>query len=96
MRYDSVRAENPVRVGHPACGLRQEAFKPCDVVFGIALKAGADLSPDSLFTSSQISLLHAGRALQSLNIKVRIQGIDYRARSAEECAAKESNGGSTA
>lgn len=91
-----MRAENPVRVGHPACGLRQEAFKPCDIVFAIALKAGADLTPDSLFTASQISRLRAARALQSLNIKVYSLGIDYRARSAEECAAKESNGGSTA
>ncbi len=54
----------------------------------------ADPTPDSLFTVSQISLLHSARELQNLNIKVYFKGIDYRASSAEECAVKESDGGS--
>ncbi|MEU3223941.1 DUF6119 family protein [Streptomyces sp. NPDC006976] len=66
------------------------AFKPRDVVFAIALKTGADLTPESLFTVSKISLLHAARALQNLNIKVHVQGIDYRVRGAEDRAAKAS------
>ncbi|MFI6892873.1 DUF6119 family protein [Streptomyces sp. NPDC050256] len=69
----------------------EDAFKPRDVVFAIALTTGVDLTPDSLFTVSQISLLHAARALQNLNIKVHIQGIDYRTRGAEDRAAKKAS-----
>ncbi|MEU1507085.1 DUF6119 family protein [Kitasatospora sp. NPDC005748] len=55
-------------------------FEPRRVVFAIALKTGAALTPDSLFTVSKISLLHTARALQNLGIEVHLQGIDYRAR----------------
>ncbi|MCX5210078.1 TIGR04141 family sporadically distributed protein [Kitasatospora sp. NBC_00240] len=55
-------------------------FEPRRVVFAIALKTGAELTPDSLFTVSKISLLHTARALQNLGVEVHIQGIDYRAR----------------
>ncbi|MFJ9952574.1 DUF6119 family protein [Kitasatospora sp. NPDC091207] len=54
-------------------------FEPRRVVFAIALKTGAALTPDSLFTVSKISLLHTARALQNLGIEVHVQGIDYRA-----------------
>ncbi|MFJ9446930.1 TIGR04141 family sporadically distributed protein [Kitasatospora sp. NPDC101235] len=55
-------------------------FEPRRVLFAIALKTGAALTSDSLFTVSKISLLHTARALQNLGIEVHIQGIDYRAR----------------
>ncbi|WP_225080712.1 DUF6119 family protein [Streptomyces sp. CoT10] len=67
----------------------EETFKPRDVVFAIALKTGADLTPDSLFTVSQVSLLHAARGLQNLGINVHIQGINYGRRAVADRAEAE-------
>ncbi|MFB8167436.1 DUF6119 family protein [Kitasatospora purpeofusca] len=65
-------------------GFPQDFFVPRRVLFAIALKTGTDLTPDSLFTMSKISLLKTARALRRIGIEVDVQGIDYRARAVED------------
>lgn len=70
-------------------GFPQGIFTPRRVVFAIALKTGAELTPERLFTVSQISLLHTARALRNMGVDVQVQGIDYRRRGAEERAEQQ-------
>ncbi|KIQ64670.1 hypothetical protein TR51_10685 [Kitasatospora griseola] len=74
-------------------GFPQGLFKPQRVVFAIALKTGADLTPDSLFTMSKISLLDTARRLKSMGIEVHVQGIDNRARAVQDRAEKRARQG---
>ncbi|MEU1288849.1 DUF6119 family protein [Kitasatospora sp. NPDC005856] len=78
---EAVRAKSPdFPDGH---------FTPRRVVFAIALKTGAALTPESLFTVSKISLLQTARALRRLGIEVHIQPIDYRARADQDRLDKQ-------
>lgn len=56
-------------------------FTPKKVVFAILLKQGQELTPDTLFPFSQVTLAHTARVLRSYQIDVEVIGI--RAESAE-------------
>lgn len=51
-------------------------FIPKKVVFAILLKTGEQLTPDTLFPFSQVTLAHTARILQSHQIVVEVIGIN--------------------
>jgi uncharacterized protein (TIGR04141 family) len=71
-----VRAEFAARVAAVGRGHTvPEDFTPKKVVFGILLKDGQELTPDSLFPFSQVTLAHTARILRSHRIDVEVIGI---------------------
>ncbi|BCJ48988.1 hypothetical protein Asp14428_04630 [Actinoplanes sp. NBRC 14428] len=50
-------------------------FKPSKVVYGITLKSGEALTPQNLFTFSQVATYRAVRHLRSYEIEVEVVGI---------------------
>lgn len=50
-------------------------FTPKKVVFAILLKDGQELTPDTLFPFSQVTLAHTARILRSHQIDVEVIGI---------------------
>ncbi|MFC4562852.1 TIGR04141 family sporadically distributed protein [Nocardiopsis mangrovi] len=61
-----------VRKGH---GL-PEGFQPAKVVFAILLKEGAELTADTLFPFSQVTLVHAAKTLEQWRVEVEVVGVD--------------------
>lgn len=55
-----------------------EDFTPKKVVYGILLKDGQELTPETLFPFSQVTLAHAARILRSHQIDVEVIGITAR------------------
>lgn len=55
------------------------AFSPKKVVFAILLKSGQDLTLDTLFPFSQVTLANTARVLQSHQVEVELIGIDANA-----------------
>jgi uncharacterized protein (TIGR04141 family) len=71
-----VRAEFAAHVAVAGRGRTvPEDFTPKKVVFGILLKDGQELTPDSLFPFSQVTLAHTARILRSHQIDVEVIGI---------------------
>jgi uncharacterized protein (TIGR04141 family) len=50
-------------------------FQPKKVVYAILLKDGQQLTPDTLFPFSQVTLAHAVRALHAYQVEVEVIGI---------------------
>jgi len=55
-----------------------EGFTPKKVVYAILLKDGHELTPETLFPFSQVTLAHAARILRSHQIDVEVMGISAR------------------
>lgn len=71
-----VRREFAARVATAGRGRTvPEDFTPKKVVFGILLKDGQELTPDTLFPFSQATLAHTARILRSHQIDVEVIGI---------------------
>ncbi|MFC7326229.1 TIGR04141 family sporadically distributed protein [Marinactinospora rubrisoli] len=54
---------------------RPQSFQPTKVVFAILLKDGADLTADSLFPFSQVTLVQTAKTLAQWNVEVEVIGI---------------------
>ncbi|WP_217209981.1 TIGR04141 family sporadically distributed protein [Streptomyces sp. AC550_RSS872] len=52
-----------------------EDFRPSKVVFAILLKDGADLTADTLFPFSQVTLVQTARTLETWGVQVEVVGI---------------------
>jgi uncharacterized protein (TIGR04141 family) len=52
-----------------------EDFTPKKVVYAILLKKGQELTSETLFPFSQVTLAHAARILRSHQIDVEVVGI---------------------
>ncbi|MFG3211082.1 TIGR04141 family sporadically distributed protein [Streptomyces tendae] len=52
-----------------------EGFRPSKVVFAILLKDGNDLTADSLFPFSQVTLVQTARTLEAWGVQVEVVGI---------------------
>ena len=52
-----------------------EGFRPSKVVFAILLKDGADLTADTLFPFSQVTLVQTARTLEAWGVQVEVVGI---------------------
>ncbi|MFE3198505.1 TIGR04141 family sporadically distributed protein [Embleya sp. NPDC059237] len=52
-----------------------EDFRPSRVVFAILLKDGTELTPDTLFPFSQVTLVQSARTLAEWGIQVEVVGI---------------------
>ncbi|MPY50432.1 TIGR04141 family sporadically distributed protein [Streptomyces acidicola] len=52
-----------------------EGFRPSKVVFAILLKDGTDLTADTLFPFSQVTLVQTARALEAWGVQVEVVGI---------------------
>ncbi|MEU3567683.1 DUF6119 family protein [Kitasatospora sp. NPDC036755] len=89
LRTEDANSSFVAAVTEKSPGFPQEFFRPRRVVFAIALRTGAELTPDSLFTMSKISLLKTARALRRMGVEVDIQGIDYQARAVEDRRVKQ-------
>jgi uncharacterized protein (TIGR04141 family) len=58
----------------PGHGL-DRTFRSLTLVYGILLKDGVPLTPDSLFAFAKVSLLHAVTALEGMGVRVEIVSI---------------------
>ncbi|MEV2193122.1 TIGR04141 family sporadically distributed protein [Streptomyces phaeochromogenes] len=52
-----------------------EGFRPSKVVFAILLKDGTDLTADTLFPFSQVTLVQTARTLEGWGVQVEVVGI---------------------
>jgi uncharacterized protein (TIGR04141 family) len=52
-----------------------DGFRPWKVVFAILLKDGADLTADTLFPFSQVTLVQTARTLEAWGVQVEVVGI---------------------
>ncbi|MEV0488687.1 TIGR04141 family sporadically distributed protein [Streptomyces atratus] len=52
-----------------------EGFRPSKVVFAILLKSGTDLTADTLFPFSQVTLVQTTKMLEAWGIAVEVVGI---------------------
>ena len=52
-----------------------EGFRPSKVVFAILLKDGTDLTADTLFPFSQVTLVQTARTLEAWGVEVEVVGI---------------------
>ncbi|GAA2539166.1 MULTISPECIES: TIGR04141 family sporadically distributed protein [Streptomyces] len=52
-----------------------EGFRPSKVVFAILLKDGTDLTADTLFPFSQVTLVQTARTLEAWGVQVEVIGI---------------------
>ncbi|MGW1625781.1 TIGR04141 family sporadically distributed protein [Streptomyces sp. NPDC002172] len=52
-----------------------EGFRPSKVVFAILLKDGTDLTADTLFPFSQVTLVQAARTLEAWGVRVEVVGV---------------------
>jgi uncharacterized protein (TIGR04141 family) len=65
---DKVEALAP---GHPV----DPSFRSPTLVYGIMLKDGTPLTPDTLFSFAKVSLLHAATSLQGMGVHLEIASI---------------------
>ncbi|MHB9859323.1 TIGR04141 family sporadically distributed protein [Streptomyces sp. YIM S03343] len=56
-----------------------EGFRPSKVVFAILLKSGADLTADTLFPFSQVTLVQTAKMLEAWGVAVEVVGIQATA-----------------
>ncbi|MFI0729780.1 TIGR04141 family sporadically distributed protein [Streptomyces sp. NPDC021225] len=56
-----------------------EGFRPSRVVFAILLKDGADLTADTLFPFSQVTLVQTAKILEAWGVEVEVIGIQATA-----------------
>lgn len=63
-----------VRVARQGRGL-PEGFRPSKVVFAILLKNGSELTADTLFPFSQVTLVQTARTLEAWGVQVEVVGI---------------------
>lgn len=68
------RFAEKVAAARNGCGL-PEGFRPSKVVFAILLKDGTDLTADTLFPFSQVTLVHTARTLEAWGVQVEVVGI---------------------
>ncbi|MER8068552.1 TIGR04141 family sporadically distributed protein [Streptomyces sp. NPDC094034] len=68
------RFAEKVATARKGCGL-PEGFRPSKVVFAILLKDGADLTADTLFPFSQVTLVQTARMLETWGVQVEVVGI---------------------
>ncbi|MFI6498905.1 DUF6119 family protein [Nonomuraea typhae] len=77
LRFDTEAQEkfltkvDELAPGHPL----DRTFRSLTLVYGILLKDGALLTPDSLFAFAKVSLLHAVTALEGMGVRVEIVSI---------------------
>jgi uncharacterized protein (TIGR04141 family) len=58
------------------CGrVIENGWRPQKVVYAILLKKGKELTPDTLFPFSQVTLAHAARSLGNFGIETEVIGI---------------------
>jgi uncharacterized protein (TIGR04141 family) len=72
--------EGRVRFAEKVAAARQgrglpEGFQPSRVVFAILLKDGTDLTADTLFPFSQVTLVQTARTLEAWGVQVEVVGI---------------------
>lgn len=74
---DDARAQFTAKVcDHAKCRIVPADFHPKKVIFGILLKDGQELTADTLFPFSHVTLAHTARELQSRHqIAVEVIGI---------------------
>lgn len=63
-----------VAAARPGRGLA-EGFRPSKVAFAILLKNGTDLTADTLFPFSQITLVQTAKLLEAWGVAVEVTGI---------------------
>lgn len=63
-----------------------EGFQPSKVVFAILLKNGAELTADTLFPFSQVTLAQTARTLEAWGVQVEVVGIASTASTATSTA----------
>ncbi|WP_326801002.1 TIGR04141 family sporadically distributed protein [Streptomyces sp. NBC_01788] len=63
-----------VAVARPGRAL-PEGFRPSTVVFAILLKSGTDLTADTLFPFSQVTLVQTAKMLEAWGVAVEVVGI---------------------
>ncbi|MGW6355329.1 TIGR04141 family sporadically distributed protein [Streptomyces sp. NPDC055092] len=63
-----------VAMARPGRGLA-EGFRPSKVVFAILLKNGTDLTADTLFPFSQVTLVQTAKLLEAWGVAVEVTGI---------------------
>ncbi|MFF3914625.1 TIGR04141 family sporadically distributed protein [Streptomyces sp. NPDC001852] len=56
-----------------------DGFRPSKVVFAILLKSGTDLTPDTLFPFSQVTLVQTAKMLEAWGVAVEVIGIQATA-----------------
>ncbi|WP_336215026.1 DUF6119 family protein [Nonomuraea sp. LPB2021202275-12-8] len=77
LRFDTEAQEkflakvDELAPGHPL----DRTFRSLTLVYGILLKDGVPLTPDSLFAFAKVSLLHAVTALEGMGVRVEIVPI---------------------
>ncbi|MEV4450138.1 DUF6119 family protein [Streptomyces mirabilis] len=73
----AVRADFRRLAREESGGKRQlpEAFVPRRIIFAIHLKSGTELTPDTLFGFSQVTLAQTVRTLQQWGVRVEVIGI---------------------
>lgn len=69
-----VRFAEKVAAARKGRGL-PEGFQPTKVVFAILLKDGTDLTADTLFPFSQVTLVQTARTLEAWGVEVEVVGI---------------------
>jgi uncharacterized protein (TIGR04141 family) len=52
-----------------------DGFRPSKVVFAILLKDGADLTAETLFPFSQVTLVQTAKMLEAWGVAVEVVGI---------------------
>ncbi|MFI6285527.1 TIGR04141 family sporadically distributed protein [Streptomyces sp. NPDC051018] len=67
-----------VTVARPGRAL-PDGFRPLKVVFAILLKSGTDLTADTLFPFSQVTLVQTAKMLEAWGVAVEVMGIQATA-----------------
>ncbi|MFE7856714.1 TIGR04141 family sporadically distributed protein [Streptomyces sp. NPDC057403] len=68
------RFAEKVAAARQGCGLPKD-FRPSKVVFAILLKDGTDLTADTLFPFSQVTLVQTAKTLDTWGVQVEVIGI---------------------
>lgn len=61
------------------CRALPDGFRPSKVVFAILLKMGTDLTADTLFPFSQVTLVQTAKMLEAWGVEVEVMGIEATA-----------------
>ncbi|OKI15455.1 hypothetical protein A6A25_14210 [Saccharothrix sp. CB00851] len=77
LRYDAAARRkfldkvDALAPGHPV----DSSFRSPTLVYGIMLKDGTTLTPETLFSFAKVSLLHAATSLQGMGVRLEIASI---------------------
>ncbi|MFI6093466.1 DUF6119 family protein [Streptomyces sp. NPDC051218] len=82
-RKDFLSKVDELAPGHPL----DRSLSAPTLVFGILLKDGAELTPESLFAFAKVSLLHTATALQGMGARLEIVSLSRTAKTGAADAA---------